>query len=204
MTWQPIATAPRDGARILVAEADGFPHVVSWCKDRGPAGQWESDEHAFAGQLHPLWWMPVPPLPAPRGERIADVLPAATRALFLRALRGDWLEAVAIEAPDAALDELDVVLEAFFLELREYQSSDAGACVDAALRALRAARHPEPITDADQALAIRRDSRVMVLRTIADRIAMTPTGKVAALLDALWPSIETLATAHDAATAPTK
>jgi hypothetical protein len=55
--WQPIETAPRDGTRILVSDADGFMIVAFWFADGWDDGDFRS------GLTWPQYWMPLPPPP---------------------------------------------------------------------------------------------------------------------------------------------
>jgi hypothetical protein len=58
--WQPISTAPKDGTKILIFEAEaGAPGTVKvscWRDDTIPIG-WTGSEHA------PSYWLPLPPPP---------------------------------------------------------------------------------------------------------------------------------------------
>jgi len=57
-TWQPIATAPKDGTKILV-------HRIGWHAPE--IAQWSSYSHAwvlFEGSVEPTHWMPLPNPPA--------------------------------------------------------------------------------------------------------------------------------------------
>ena len=55
--WQPISTAPKDGTRILVFEAEegtaGTVRVSYWRDDTIPTG-WTGGEHS------PSHWLPLP------------------------------------------------------------------------------------------------------------------------------------------------
>jgi hypothetical protein len=64
--WQPISTAPKDGTRILIFEADddtGTVRVSRWRNDTIPPG--------WAGSGHPSHWLPLP-LPPNGGRRGAN------------------------------------------------------------------------------------------------------------------------------------
>ena len=63
MEWQPIETAPKDGAKIL-AYADGSMTVVYWleCGDNWELA--ESGSWAESGEWEPTHWMPLPLPPA--------------------------------------------------------------------------------------------------------------------------------------------
>lgn len=63
MEWQPIETAPKDGTRLLLCEADqpGEPCVGWWI-----AGQWrDMGDIGCDGQddYQPTHWMPLPMKP---------------------------------------------------------------------------------------------------------------------------------------------
>jgi Lar family restriction alleviation protein len=68
--WQPIATAPKDGTRVLVVLDSGKMSVASFCKKEGwqAEGQ-EADNYTQGFELdgNPTHWMPLPP--APEGDR---------------------------------------------------------------------------------------------------------------------------------------
>jgi hypothetical protein len=79
-TWQPIATAPKDGTRILLFRptADCALHCVIgyWNNDtrrHSPRPYWSHDaEHVFgikeARRSQPAFWMPLPEGPALQSE----------------------------------------------------------------------------------------------------------------------------------------
>ena len=53
MTWQPIATAPKDGAKILARDEGGDVEVVRFTE----GGGWlVADEYGF----FPVEWQPLP------------------------------------------------------------------------------------------------------------------------------------------------
>lgn len=52
--WQPIETAPRDGARILV-KGGGLTNIARWCYDF-----WEYDGYDGSFTINPTHWMPLP------------------------------------------------------------------------------------------------------------------------------------------------
>jgi hypothetical protein len=68
--WQPIETAPRDGAEILAA--DGAEHYICRWADCADACS-QIPKHGWATQYNDHWmtydeespthWMPLPPLP---------------------------------------------------------------------------------------------------------------------------------------------
>lgn len=69
MTWQPIATAPRDGTRVLLGPAFPGPPI----DEAVVVGYWDRDEAHEGGQcwrdvevserLEPTHWMPLPDPP---------------------------------------------------------------------------------------------------------------------------------------------
>lgn len=69
--WQPIATAPKDGTRILVVcEFAGKRDVtvVRWCDSPAPAGPfgrftWREMQDSALAERIPTHWMPIPRLP---------------------------------------------------------------------------------------------------------------------------------------------
>ncbi len=66
--WRDIATAPKNGTRILGAHCDAAI-VVSWCAERTvdakPGwGDGETDYYGFVYTYPVTHWMPLPPLPA--------------------------------------------------------------------------------------------------------------------------------------------
>ncbi len=77
--WRPMASAPRDGSRILVAirpteQGPAEVDVVRWARPRpGVDACWiaiDSDPGALVTYAEPelTWWMPLPdPLPRARG-----------------------------------------------------------------------------------------------------------------------------------------
>jgi hypothetical protein len=69
--WQPIETAPRDGAAIAVARGRHVMAVVQWltpeANDVDEAGWYISDDHNdpiwYRGHLYLTSWMPLPEPP---------------------------------------------------------------------------------------------------------------------------------------------
>jgi hypothetical protein len=57
--WQPIATAPRDGATILVYEP-GFFQTAAWEANEFKAG-WTNASGGWLGDV--TYWMPIPEAP---------------------------------------------------------------------------------------------------------------------------------------------
>jgi hypothetical protein len=66
MDWQPIETAPKDGAKILVCSTDGRgldARIVRWEEYAGP-GQWYTVHgEAYWREDDFTHWMPLPPPP---------------------------------------------------------------------------------------------------------------------------------------------
>jgi hypothetical protein len=64
MTWQPIATAPRDAA-IIVNCGSGRPKIVHWVADKRYEGDgvWGLMDHGLQVAYRPTHWMPVPAPP---------------------------------------------------------------------------------------------------------------------------------------------
>ncbi len=72
--WNPIATAPKDGSRILLW--DGYPVFASWSTDAehgsslsGPSEAWqifscEDSWYSYCANS-PTHWMPLPKPPFP-------------------------------------------------------------------------------------------------------------------------------------------
>lgn len=63
--WQPIETAPKDGAAVLTVVAGKIPFVAWWCGGNEYGGFWRGD----AGyRVYPSHWqpLPAPPEPAPQ------------------------------------------------------------------------------------------------------------------------------------------
>ena len=61
--WQPISTAPKDGTRILIANAKavataGWENSIWWSK----CGGWSDDDDLTAAEP-PTHWMPLPDVP---------------------------------------------------------------------------------------------------------------------------------------------
>ena len=72
MTWQPIATAPRDGTHILAYPVlQAVACVVSW-RGTGQAGYWRLPMTERAAPYSPEWWMPIPKLDAYNKETLDD------------------------------------------------------------------------------------------------------------------------------------
>lgn len=74
MEWQPIATAPKDGTRIVLANA-GAVDVGSWCDEVVPAKEsgveiecglpegWYGMTEFYPDDRCPTHWMPLPEPP---------------------------------------------------------------------------------------------------------------------------------------------
>jgi hypothetical protein len=64
MSWQPIATAPRDGTPILAVDANGQIAVVAskWLKNRQHFTHWYAPIYDEA-VMNPTHWMPLPKPP---------------------------------------------------------------------------------------------------------------------------------------------
>ena len=70
MNWQPIATAPKDGTRILIW--DGIVHIAYWSERASFGGEhydgkpgWQifcvdGDEHYSIATNNTTHWMPLP------------------------------------------------------------------------------------------------------------------------------------------------
>ncbi len=58
--WQPIETAPKNGAAVLAWGPLNLTHVIYWSRDEEPG--WTDGEYTY----EPTHWMPlpVPPVPA--------------------------------------------------------------------------------------------------------------------------------------------
>ena len=73
--WQPIETAPRDGKRILVIDADGLVDVAQW-----GIGAWFQPEGIWTGGggdygiYSATHWMPLPDPPS--AEKVDTQAPA--------------------------------------------------------------------------------------------------------------------------------
>jgi hypothetical protein len=79
--WQPIDSAPKDGTRILIYEAEqgepGTVRVSCWRNDTIPAG-WTGGEHP------PTHWLPLPPPPEePRPVSINKTAAARGKAIHI-------------------------------------------------------------------------------------------------------------------------
>jgi hypothetical protein len=61
--WQPIETAPRDGAPIL-GYADCSFAVVEWYKAGGYWSLSEAGSYAEDSEWHPTHWTPLPKPPS--------------------------------------------------------------------------------------------------------------------------------------------
>lgn len=63
--WQPIETAPKDGTRILVADARGHIEVGACGNTMRKKQEWRA-EYQLGRVLYPqpLYWMPMPAAPA--------------------------------------------------------------------------------------------------------------------------------------------
>lgn len=58
--WQPIETAPKDGAAVLTVVAGKIPFVAWWCGGDEYGGFWRGD----AGyRVYPSHWQPLPAPP---------------------------------------------------------------------------------------------------------------------------------------------
>jgi hypothetical protein len=72
--WQPIATAPKDGSKIILAKIAGHPaHVTAfwWAASGSWSAKYERwwDGVEPCGFASPSHWMQIPlPLPMPEGE----------------------------------------------------------------------------------------------------------------------------------------
>lgn len=78
MSWQPIDTAPKDGTRVLLCDADGDSHVAGWLVKAGAPdlmiagdpqyGAWViwRDENSPTSIVleEPKAWMPLPDPPS--------------------------------------------------------------------------------------------------------------------------------------------
>ena len=61
MNWQQIATAPKDGTRILGWSQDDDQAIIQWsCKRWDVVHDWES--YAWS-DYYPTHWMPLPEPP---------------------------------------------------------------------------------------------------------------------------------------------
>ena len=65
-SWQPIATAPRDGTRVLLFGASGAHACAAWVEIVGNVSGWEigntDDLCHFLGEIA-THWMPLPEPP---------------------------------------------------------------------------------------------------------------------------------------------
>jgi hypothetical protein len=70
MTWQPIATAPRNSTRILIAvpQPFGLPYIVT-------AAWWNTTYRRWVSDLwhEPTHWMPLPDPPAIEHDDTVDL-----------------------------------------------------------------------------------------------------------------------------------
>lgn len=77
--WQPIETAPKDGTRVLLCDADGYIACASW----DSYWQWieRGSDYATevwgAGELKPTYWQPLPAPPTGLASSTPSPLPAA-------------------------------------------------------------------------------------------------------------------------------
>jgi hypothetical protein len=65
MAWQPIESAPKDGTRVMLADAE-WTDIGRW---RIESQLWMDDDDA--GWTDPFWpthWMPLPPPPGSPDE----------------------------------------------------------------------------------------------------------------------------------------
>jgi hypothetical protein len=67
MTWQPIATAPKDGTRIIGSDGDRVD-IYQWeaqSYHKRPSPYWERSFHPvyYDRQQQPTHWMPLPEPP---------------------------------------------------------------------------------------------------------------------------------------------
>lgn len=65
MKWQPIETAPKDGAEILVCviyDVDGEQHSARWV-DAFYGGRWIWFPKIISAPFEPTHWMPLPEPP---------------------------------------------------------------------------------------------------------------------------------------------
>jgi hypothetical protein len=61
MTWQPIATAPKDGwkSRFLAMDATGWVFICHWGETVLASDAWLDDNHDCP-DYDPVKWMPLP------------------------------------------------------------------------------------------------------------------------------------------------
>lgn len=76
LTWQPIATAPKNGKRILVSEYSGYVHLVQWCS----AGYWRNRIEDGDLDWSPVLWMPYEEPPELNIEEAREAI-AISRAI---------------------------------------------------------------------------------------------------------------------------
>ncbi len=69
--WQPIETAPKDGAHVLAwGPKFAEPHFcfwTTWYVDRQPIDCWGNDEEYLLNEMAPTHWMPLPSPPGATG-----------------------------------------------------------------------------------------------------------------------------------------
>jgi hypothetical protein len=85
--WQPIATAPQDGARILAWSADlgarethwrlygdGSPAKANHLRGEGPSGAWDWSEpqNNWGSSWQPTHWQPLPATPTAQRQENSD------------------------------------------------------------------------------------------------------------------------------------
>ncbi len=62
LTWQPMETAPTEAVDVLVCTKGGYIYIAA-CYD----GRWLKID--ALRETSPVWWMPLPPAPAPPEAR---------------------------------------------------------------------------------------------------------------------------------------
>ena len=78
MTWQPIATAPKDGRTLLLWSRNGGYVIGQWF-ETGRDGWWV----AHAMQITPTHWMPLPAAPTEAPEPAPPQAPPKDHARVL-------------------------------------------------------------------------------------------------------------------------